>query len=65
MRRAALPARHPGIATSLHNLAVLYDSQDENDQALPLYKEMQSPSTIWYTRGISEPLLKRLFARCC
>jgi tetratricopeptide (TPR) repeat protein len=39
IRRAALPARHPLIALTLNNLAVLYRSQGRLDEAEPLYKE--------------------------
>jgi tetratricopeptide (TPR) repeat protein len=37
--RKALPPGHPDIATSLHNLAGLYQAKGEHDRALPLYEE--------------------------
>jgi tetratricopeptide (TPR) repeat protein len=37
--RAHLPPRHPDIATSLNNLAGLYEFKGGYDRALPLYKQ--------------------------
>jgi CHAT domain-containing protein len=39
IRRDLLGEHHPETATSLNNLALLYESTDEYDRALPLYEQ--------------------------
>ncbi len=39
MRTQLLGKEHPYVATSLNNLAALYDSQGKYSEAEPLYKE--------------------------
>ena len=56
----ALGPGHPDVATSLNNLAVLYDAQGAYERALPLYE--RALAILEKALGPGHPSTKRVSA---